>query len=71
MPFFAQTAYQKGCKISLLKGKQSKFHDEFHVPKHCNNVFRYLTTVNQLNLTAVKISFLKTWTYLAQENLAF
>ena len=28
-------------------------------------------TVNQLNLTAVKISFLKTWTYLAQENLAF
>ncbi len=28
-------------------------------------------TVNQFNLTAVKFSFLKTQTYLAQENLAF
>ncbi len=30
-----------------------------------------INTVNRLNLTAVKIRFLKTQTYLAQENLAF
>ncbi len=30
-----------------------------------------MITVNQLNLTAVKFSFLTTQTYLAQENLAF
>ncbi len=30
-----------------------------------------INTVNQLNLTAVKISFLKVRTYLVQENLAF
>ncbi len=32
---------------------------------------RHMFTVNQLNLTAVKFSFLKSQTYLAKENLAF
>ena len=36
-----------------------------------NKIFIGQITVNQLNLTAVKISYLKTQAYLAQENLAF
>ena len=35
------------------------------------NFFSFDNTVNQLNLTAVKIGFLKMRTYLVQENLAF
>ena len=34
-------------------------------------VLNNLHTVNQLNLTALKISFLKIEIYLVQENLAF
>ncbi len=36
-----------------------------------NESYFISSTVNQLNLTAVKLSFLKTLTYLAQDNLAF
>ncbi len=42
-----------------------------NVPDLDGLVIQNLYTVNQLNLTAVKFSFLKTQTYLAQENLAF
>ena len=39
--------------------------------KGTKNVWPNVLTVNQLNLTAVKISCLKRQAYLAQENLAF
>ena len=61
--------FPEGYKVLQPPAGQVAFYSK--LSRCYTKIFIYVITVNQLNLTAVKISYLKNWAYLAQENLAF